>query len=187
MSEPQPTAPAEPKSYVEWLGGLPKQVAALQPGPRAHLRRWRPGRSELSPAFWRLYVTRPDGDEKITSINAKELERIAVLLAALAETDGLHRSHLEGGAPSFGRALATCGFSEARLVRLLEARDEQRADGLLKTAGFLAAKAQPFVTTDLVHFACPLGDDALERRRHKIARDYYAALDAAAKTEKEGV
>ncbi len=181
MSEPTPT---EPKSLFEWLGGLPKQVAALQPGPRAQLRRWRPGRTELSPAFWRIYVTRPDG-EKAAAIHPKALERIAVLLAALAETDGLHRGH-EANASSLGRALAQCGFSEARLIRLLEAGDEQRADGLLKAASFLASKAQPFVTTDLVHFACPQGDDALERRRLKIARDFYAALDAAAKTEKEG-
>lgn len=182
MSEPPQT---EPKSFLEWLGGLPKQVATLQPGPRAQLRRWRPGRTELSPAFWRIYVTRPD-DDKTAAIHQKTLERMAVLLAALAETDGLHRGHQEANAPSLGRALAHCGFSEARFIRLLEAREEQRADGLLKVANFLASKAQPFVTTDLVHFACPQSDDALERRRLKIARDYYAALDAAAKTEKEG-
>ena len=174
------TPETTPPTYAQWLGGLPKQVAALGPGPRAQLRRWRPGRAELSSAFWRIFVTRPadeDKDGRGPPVHKAEVERIALLLALLAETEGLHRGHQEG-APTFGRALADCGFSEARFIRLLEARDTQRADGLLKTASFLASRAQAFQATDLVHFTCPLGEEALEKRRLKIARDYYSGLDA---------
>lgn len=159
----------------DWLSSLPTRVRSLGPGDRAALRRWRPGRRDLPPAFWRLWVTQPEADDRQATLEGTE--RLAVLLAALAETHDL------GGSTPFGQALQQAGLSEDRFIRLLDAPDNQRADALLKVVGVVARSRTPFNPFDLVRFALTTEPAAAERLRLRLARDFYRAARPAAPTQ----
>ena len=85
---------------------------------------------------------------------------------------------------SLGKALFYCGdkdakqpgFSEARLVRLLESKDKQFEDLLVRMCRLLNAKQQQFDKEELAGLVIhrQVGTKAYERTRQKIVRDYYS-------------
>lgn len=142
-------------------------MAKLNSGDRAELRRWRPDRKVRAAAFWRFYIKHHTPEED-GPLRTKDVQIWAVLFAALAQT-----GHLQNG-PSLGRALGECDFSEARLIRLLDAPEgPSRQDAVLKTAGFLVAKHQKFRAHDLAWLILFTDPEKLEKLRLQIARDFY--------------
>lgn len=84
-----------------------------------------------------------------------------------------------------GKALFFCGdkdakqpgFSEGRLVRLLESKDRQFEELLVRMCRLLNTKQQQFDKEELAKLVLyrKAGTDAYERTRQKIVRDYYSA------------
>jgi CRISPR system Cascade subunit CasB len=77
---------------------------------------------------------------------------------------------------TLGAALASAGFKDARLARLLNARGDQFEALAVRAARFIAAKGQP---ADWVQYATLVlagpENEAGEKIRLQIARDFYAA------------
>lgn len=81
-----------------------------------------------------------------------------------------------------GRALAQVGFSEARLERLLAARDRTLRALALRAARHLAAKAVSADWRNLADLLFTRDPEIRENLNRRLARDYYRAV---AQTEKE--
>lgn len=136
-------------------------------GLRAELKRLVPGR-EPGTAFWRFAFRHlPDG-----AINDPVLEDWQTILAGMALMSPHH--HQRGR--HFGEVLASNGFSELRLERLLQAEPETMRILVLRAARFLGAKQQPFDWVDVASLLFARNADAAERVRRRIARDYYRNL-----------
>ncbi len=146
----------------------------LSPGDLADLRRLRP-EDPSSPAFWKLCVAHlstvlpPDGEHR------EEAERRwAAVLGVLAHLRGLHRPDRP-----LGRALAEAGLSELRLLRLLRARGQALYDVVRGVVHYLAQKAEPADLGQLADLVLDQDGDRAESIRRRIARDFYAAEEAA--------
>jgi CRISPR system Cascade subunit CasB len=185
LPEPAPDAPASdaPARAESRLSVVGRIAAALDVAKRpdlagrvAELRRLDP-HSPGGPAFWRVAAEHlvPAGELSGDgpARDARE-RRWAVILGAMAHLGGLHDPHVP-----LGRALADASVSEARVLRLLRARDEALWDQLRAMVHQLASRA---VRADqreiaaLVLSDAPHDDAWREDVRRKVARHYYAAL-----------
>lgn len=166
--------PPEPKLHGI-VNRLIESIRQMSPGDRAELRRARadePG----GPAFWRLavHVLAPANEISLEGAGREHRERRwAVILAALATIEDLHAPGIR-----LGRALARAGLSELRLVRLLRASDDGLFHLVRTTVHYLSSKREPVDCADIALLVLSDGrsDEASVRRR--IARDYYANLEA---------
>jgi CRISPR type I-E-associated protein CasB/Cse2 len=92
---------------------------------------------------------------------------IAIALGTTPQTGGLL------GSVPFGRALARAGVAEMRVLRLLEADDDQIAALVRHLVHQLVSKGQPFSLNDLADLVLDNGTERCERARRSIARDFY--------------
>ncbi len=147
-------------------------------GPRATLRRLDlsdPG-ALAEPALQRLLVhLLPD------EWSGMQMMRDWALLAHVL---ALAAPGLQSGGAAFGNALHEAGYSESRLLRLLEADREALTVLLPRACRFLVAKAQRLHPPELIRLirtASSQDAAALERTCTEIARAYYRAERDAAR------
>lgn len=178
MSQATTDLKAEMPTDSDNLDAVVARLAAvvlrrLPPGDLAALRRLDPT-DPSAPALWRALLL---ADVKLPGDGAARdrLERRwAVILTALASLGDLHRP----GA-ALGRALASAGFSELRLIRLLRAAGPALENEIATACRFLSAKAEPANTADLAKLLFSDTHDAWrESERRRIAREYYAKVHA---------
>lgn len=141
-------------------------IERLSPGDRAELRR-ASHRDPACPSFWRLAISH----ELIDGKGARSEERWAVIIAAMARLEGLHRPGVRLGA-----ALAEAGLAELRLVRLLRAEGERLYDELRAVVQALAAKGVGFDQVDLARLVLSEGQSNETSVRRRIARDYFSKI-----------
>jgi len=143
------------------------------PGDLADLRRMRP-ENPACPAFWKIVVGHlvPAGQVGETGPFRDESERRwAAILAGMAEMKGLHRA-----GRYLGTALVEADVSEARLLRLLRARDAALLDTVRVTAHQLASARVLVDWVDLAWLILSDGRSNEETVRRNIARTYYSHL-----------
>jgi CRISPR system Cascade subunit CasB len=134
-------------------------------GPLAELRRMDPKRGAQGTAALHRLLARyvPDA-----WLSGDQMGRWALLvhLLALAAPDQ-HR-----GGTSLGGGLFAAGYSEGRLTRLLEARDDELDVVLPRMVRFLVSKGERLQPYELGRLVLRGSNDA---ERLRIARDYYRA------------
>jgi CRISPR type I-E-associated protein CasB/Cse2 len=141
-------------------------------GSLASLRRGDPASVIHQPAFHRLVLDLDDA--ALGESGALRWATAILLLATLTEP---------GADPSLvgtGAALASAGFPESRLARLLASRGDAFRDQAVLAARFLRGRHVPCRPLDLAELS--LVEERAERRaerlRFRLARDYYGVLDA---------
>ncbi|MEM1349437.1 MAG: hypothetical protein AAGI01_12820 [Myxococcota bacterium] len=134
------------------------EKGGLTNGARAELRRLN-AESPSAATFWRLVVAYelPEG----------VVSRWAVLFRALVTASRT----LDRRVP-LGAALASAGYSELRLTRLLEARDRRLRDEVRRLGDYFHSKHQPVDWRD----ACDLLMNEDDWIRRRIARSYFGRL-----------
>lgn len=168
-----PTPGALALKMAGWIG-----TDAFGTGPRAMLRRLdlrAPG-ALAEPALQRLLV-------QVLGDNWSG-QRVMRDWALLAHLLALGAPDLHSGGGAFGAALHAAGFSESRLLRLLEADRDTLTVLLPRACRFLVAKGQRLNPPELIRLIRDAGKDdaeALERTRTDIARAYYRAERDAAR------
>ncbi len=147
------------------------------PGTLAALRRMNP--SSPPPAFFRVMAR--SLDELLPKNEQLRLEvesRWAVVAQAMAMAIGPgKRGTSLLSRTSFGEALADADVAEMRVLRLLDASADQRADLLRGVVHQLVSKAQDFDPGDIAELVLTQGD-AQERARRHIARSFYRHHEA---------
>ncbi len=139
----------------------------LPTGERAALRRMVPGHPPPL-AFHRVAIRMlPDGWER------QEDDWVAILAGIALMSPGAH--HPGAG---LGAALASAGFSETRLERLLSAQGQVRRLLLLRAARFLVAKSHPCDWAEGAALLLARDPDRREALHRRIARDFYRTQDA---------
>lgn len=166
--EPQSTQP----SLASLIGKAAHAISEqLSNGDVAELRRAGP-ESPFSPALWKLLVmldiTSSSGVDEAQDAYER---RWSVIFNGMAITAGLHSME-----SPLGSALANAGFSELRLVRLLEARGDALHDAVRHMAQFLASKATPTNWIDVARLVLSTHSETRESIRRSIARHYYRTL-----------
>ena len=144
---------------------------AITAGDLAGIRRMDPTRLDAA-GFWKLAGIHLDHalPGQAEARNRAEVAWGAALVA-MATLGGLQR-HGE----RLGRALASAGYSELRLSRILRADHERLLDEVPQLARFLAAKQQPADLVDAVILLT--GPESMrDARRRSLARDYFAHTD----------
>lgn len=171
---------AAPADVAEDLASRVNRLAAVlaaehyPSGDRAALRRHAPGQPPPL-AFHRLWLRHLH-----TELPHEAATGAWALLAWGLASSGpaAHRR----GRP-LGQCMAECGYSEARLERLLAAADDDMrlalAASLLR---FVAAKGDAFDWVQLAQLLLTRDDEARERLHRRIATDYYRHLP---RTDKE--
>jgi CRISPR system Cascade subunit CasB len=164
----------DPHALREALARLAFQLARLDPGPLARLRRAEPG--EPPADFWRLWHggAWPGRPEKLKSEDWEWVVTAFAIVTPTGAPDGKLAPH-DASVP-LGRALHAAGISEARVAALLNTPFDLRRPLILRLCRTLAAKRQAMDMRDL---------GELLLRPHaplrKLADTYYAADAAAAK------
>lgn len=137
----------------------------------AELRRLNPD-APANIAFWRVFHREIHAEGAPSSPLSEQ--NWMVLLSGMA-----HHALHDPKTP-VGQALQKAGYSEQRLVRLLEAREEPLQDQIRQAARYLSAKAQPINWGELaalLFFPDP-------KLRHRVARDYFQQEYSAQKEKK---
>ena len=157
---------------------LAGQVAGLPDHDRggfAGLRRMDPDEPDTA-AFWRLMASEdllgiPDVERKWGLI----LHGIA-LMTRTAGDDVTGRSAHDGRTP-VGSTLYNSGYSETRFNRLLTSRGDMLRVLLTRMFRMLAADQATFDWREMATYILNEGynDEAAERNRRRIAREYYRA------------
>lgn len=164
-------------SFVEEVNSaiprLADAVARLAPGDLARLRRMDPdGPGEA--AFWQL----------ATELDLPDRWMRFVRMLALITPRGDSRAgkpSAHDGSRALGAALAEAGFSELRLLRLIERAPEARADALERMVRFLGTRgAGAFDCRELYWLLHGSGPEPLRR----LADQYFRTL--ARTTEPKG-
>ena len=180
VTEESAVAAAEPvsRSWGDIVYRLCGQIAVLPDHDRggfAGLRRMDPDEPDTA-AFWRL-MAREDllGIPEVERKWGLILRGIA-LMTLTAGDDVASRSAHEGRMP-VGRALYESGYSETRFNRLLTARDDMLRVLLARMFRMLAADQVTFDWREMATYILNEGydDEAAERNRRRIAREYYRA------------
>lgn len=180
LTEGNASEAAEPigRSWGDITFRLAGQVAALPDHDRggfAGLRRMDPDEPDTA-AFWRL-MAREDllGNPVIEGKWGLILHGIA-LMTRTSGDDVAGRSPHDGWIP-VGRALYENGYSETRFNRLLTARGEMLRVLLARMFRMLAADQATFDWREMATYILNEGydDEAAERNRRRIAREYYRA------------
>lgn len=161
-----PTSVAQAVERLRW-----SLEQAADPGTLAALRRM--DTSSPPPAFFRVATRTLDELLPSQGSHRDRLEsRWATVAQALAMAVGRRGSSSLLSRIPLGEALAHAGVTEMRLLRLLDAPDEQLADVVRGLVHQLVSKGQSF---DPVHLATFVVSDG-ERREHArrlIAQHYY--------------
>lgn len=156
----------EPSKRHRAVATLRRVIEDADPGTLAALRR--ADRDSPPAAFYRVTVDVLDGllpeDGRRRDIDEK---RWLTIVSAMATTVGL----IAG--VSLGEALARAGVAEGRVLRLLEAHDEQLAHLVRHVVHQLSQKAQPFSANDLADLVLTDGTERAHDARRHIARNYY--------------
>lgn len=189
----QPPPAEQPADFGSTVRKIARDIAGLDPGPAAALRRG-PLKGAGAAAFWKLLARcEPQEAERNEEGWGALIQAIAILTPkgqgsqsapgeTPAETSRGRRSAF--GRTPMGQALAEAKVSDGRLSRLLATKDEQRRETAVRLCRRLAAaEVPPFNLTTLGHFIVH-GNEKTDRR---IACDFYRAFDAAERktTEKE--
>ncbi len=180
VTEENPADAAEPvsRSWGDIAFRLAGQVAGLPDHDRggfAGLRRMDPDEPDTA-AFWRLMAR-----EDLLGIPEVERKWGLILhgIALMTRTSGddvASRSAHDGRIP-VGRALYDNGYSETRFNRLLTARGDMLRVLLTRMFRMLAADQATFDWREMATYILNEGydDEAAERNRRRIAREYYRA------------
>ena len=157
------------QSLEEAVPGIALDIARLDPGPAAALRRG-PHFGAGSAAMWRLLARHnPIGADRNPSGWASLIQSLAILTAR-----GRSRDKLTAHEPTMtvGRALEESGFSESRLARLLSARGRTRQEAAVRMCRRLEKGHRNRIDgISLARFVLHQ-DDATDST---IAREYYRA------------
>lgn len=201
--------PPEPKADKTTLSdkifAIGQTLTDLDPGALADLRRMSlEGDAPGAPYFWRLAARHGFGAGDRLQTWA-HIVQIMAILTDKGSAEGKKSCHTptseNNGWRGLGHALCDGGdtawgkgetdprpmLSELRFARLLAARGPMRAELMERAARALAAKKPPGAQvncTDLARFL--LYPDKPEYAR-KLARDYYAQLDRAGRTDNQPV
>ena len=179
-TEENAAAPAEPVS--RWWGDIAFRLAGYIAGMPDHdrggfagLRRMDPDEPDTA-AFWRLMAR-----EDLLGIPEVERKWGLILhgIALMTRTSGddvTGRSAHDGRTP-VGRALCENGYSETRFNRLLTARGDMLRVLLARMFRMMAADQVTFDWREMATYILNEGydDEAAERNRRRIAREYYRA------------
>lgn len=140
-------------------------------GDRAALRRMTPDQVPL--AFYRFasrYLPeRWDHDAE------SRKDWITIVAGIALMSPGAHRPDR-----GLGRALAEAAYAEARLERLLAAKEDTRRTLLLRAARFLAVKSVACNWVEAAQLLLLTRDDNVEKREdlhRRIAKDFYGSLE----------
>jgi CRISPR system Cascade subunit CasB len=175
MSEATTPSISQASQKAESLSQLVGRIAWMltnqaPPGDLAALRRLKPGDPSCL-AFWKIAAAYLESSLPGGGPRRDETEnRWSVILAAMAELEGLHQPRRP-----LGSALAEVDYSEIRLLRLLRARDEALADAVRTMAHFLRSKTTGANQSDLAQLVLSAGRRDEEAVRRRIARNYYSA------------
>ena len=163
LASPPPTT-----GLASLIGRLAGRIANLGTGPRAELRRLRADAADRwrSAAFYRIYA---DCIAPEHAGNDEHQRRWAMILAGLA-----HLDHHGGRNP--GETMAENGFSERRLVRLLDADPDHLATDLRAAVAFLASKGASANWIDLADLVLSCGGERHDAVRRRFAAAYYRTL-----------
>lgn len=132
-------------------------------GDVAALRRAASG--AYAPAFWRLIIELVPESRRSGPVMEQRWACVTSLLATCA---GLHDPKVRAG-----RALAESNWSETRLVRLLEAREEQLESAIRQVGHYLASKQHRANLAELAALLVHQDGDAADSCRLAVARSYY--------------
>ena len=156
---------------------LAQEIAALEPGPAAALRRG-PQHGAGAAAFWKLLATYgPDYELDRDSEDGWSalVQAITILTPKGRSTGNATKEPAHDPRTAMGAALHDARISELRLARLLIAPERTRRTLVVRLCRRLAATDQRrFDLRTLARFIL-YGHDAGRR----IARDYYRAQTAA--------
>lgn len=185
---PETEAPAAPASRSERIRKVVRRIGweldnpenmIIPPGDAAALRRLRPGEVG-GPAFWKIAVRLLEPENLLPSAahpGRDDVERRwSTILGGMAEMKGQHTGGLSLGRALAGRSESDRPVSEARVLRLLEARGEALLRLVRPIAHLLASRG---TRLDWTHFALLVLDDGTRWQHHvrrRIALDYYAHL-----------
>ena len=177
----------QPRSWGDIAVSLSGSIARLgehRRGDLAELRRMDPDKPDAA-VFWRL-LARYDllnSGEAVERKWALILHGIALMTPANSGSDNPQTAH-DGSMP-VGRALflgseeqrAQGFYSESRLNRMLTAREGMLRVLLARMFRMLSASGVSFNWREMAQFILNEGynEDAAERGRRRIARDYYQA------------
>ena len=176
------------RSWSDSTFRLAGQIAALPDYDRggfAGLRRMDPDEPDTA-AFWRLMASEDLlGSPVIERKWGLILHGIA-LMTRTAGDDVSSRSALDRRIP-VGRALYDNGYSETRFNRLLTARGDMLRVLLTRMFRMLAADQATFDWREMATYILNEGydDEAAERNRRRIAREYYRAERRGAQSSAE--
>ena len=168
-AEPQP---GRLRATVNRLVQAMRKDGAVTPGERAALRRQRPGEPG-GPVFWKLAARylEPDLLPPAGSRSRDGAERQwAVVMAAIAELADLHRT---GSGHRLGRVLSDHKVAEARVLRLLRARDGALLDTVRQVVHQLASRGARVDLSDLANLVTSDGTAWETAVRRSIALEYY--------------
>jgi len=177
LHETSPPAPASAAGPFlnQTVAGIARQIAALDPGPAAALRRG-PLAGAGAVAFWKLMVSVRDAHETANERRWSDVVQAITILTPKGRDPAKLPAH--DHQRSMGQALFGAGVSELRLARLLSAPIRARGNAAVRICRRLAAGEQTrFDLRTRARFVL-YGDDRTDRR---IARDYYNAERAEAK------
>jgi hypothetical protein len=143
----------------------------ISTGTLASLRRADPTVVARQAAFHRLLA-----GEHEANLDHESIVRWATAVHLIAIAGRERATHDKGD----GEVLASIGYPESRLARLLASRDEGYRDQAVLCARFLHAKNASVSMLDLAELALTEGrrETRAEQLRHRIARDYYRAADS---------
>lgn len=165
------TAQSSPNGrQAESLASRVGRLAGLLSSPhfaasdRAALRRHAPGQP-VPLAFYRIWLRHMDADLP-SDHQSKAWTLLAWGLATAGS--GAHRPDRP-----LGRALAECGYSEARLERLLSADAEIQRPLFASLVRFMASKGEGFDWRDAARLLLVVDDEKRESVHREIATAYY--------------
>jgi len=127
------------------------------------LRRLRTDKLD-QPSFWRVL----QWVDPTMNPSDEHLESLGFAIQAMARV-----AMLKGSPQSLGKALASSNFSEARLMRLVRADDEQRGSELLRAVSMLESKAQPCRLADLGRYMLIQDTEKRSSFNYTLTGDFY--------------
>jgi CRISPR system Cascade subunit CasB len=163
---------------------LAGEIARAEPGALAALRRMDPQDGPWPAPFWRLLhacgLREAWGAAEDTAQDWAWVVHALALLTPTGRDEAKAMAHEPG--LRLGAVLAEADVSEARLARLLAAGQAQRRIALVRVCRRLA---QTDARVDAVALARLLLQRMPEKPLRRLADQYYAALDAAARRASE--
>ena len=170
-------------SLASAVVGVAREIAALEPGPAAALRRG-PLTGAGTAALWKLLAQYAPSDRLDEAGWGALIQAVAILTPKGKPTGENATRRQSAHAPelSMGAVLHAADISEVRLARLLTAPTQMRRQLSIRLCRRLAAADQRrFDLVTLARFML-YGDD---RARRRIARDYYRAEGAVQRSKEE--